>query len=79
MLVYMDVKDKEINKSVYEKTEKLNKGMEGVMNSELPVMVMGDFNGHVGFLGNQELNYNGTKMLEFMEKWNLIFMNCDKL
>ena len=74
MLVYMDVKDKERNKSIY---EKLNMGMEGAMNSELPVMVMGDFNGHAGFLGNQELNYNGTKMLEFMEKWNLILMNCD--
>ena len=38
MPVYMDVKDKERNKSIY---EKLNMGMEGAMNCELPVMVMG--------------------------------------
>ena len=44
-LVYMDVKDKERNKSIY---EKLNMGMEGAMKSELPVMVMGNFNGHLG-------------------------------
>ena len=38
---------------------------------------MRDFNGHVGSLLSQERNYNGIKMLEFMERWNLIIMNCD--
>ena len=32
--------------------------------------------GHEHVMG-QERNYNGIKMLEFTERWNLIMMNCD--
>ena len=31
----------------------------------------------MGFLGNQDKNHNGVKLLEFVERWNLIIMNCD--
>ena len=36
------------------------------------------FNSHVGFLGRQELNTRGRKMLEFIEKWNLVLLNGDQ-
>ena len=65
VLVYIDTKDRERNKYIY---ENLNACMEVAVNSEMPIIGMGDFNGHVGFLGNQERNYNGMKMLEFMER-----------
>ena len=31
----------------------------------------------MGFLGNQDKNHNVVKLLEFVERWNLIIMNCD--
>ena len=74
LLVYIDVKDRERNANIY---ENLNIGMEVAVSSEMPIIIMCDFNGHVGFLRNQERSYNGTKMLEFTERWNLIMMNCD--
>ena len=30
------------------------------------VFVMGDFNAHLGFIGEQETNYNGQLVLDFM-------------
>ena len=47
------------------------------LDNQMPVIVMGDFNGHVGFLGSQDRNHNGVKLSEFVERWNLIIMNCD--
>ena len=73
MLVYIDVKDKERNVNIY---ENLNIGMEVAVSSEMPI-ILGDFNGLVGFLGSQERNYNKIKMLEFTKRWNLIMMNCN--
>ena len=57
--------------------ENLNIGMEVSVSNEIPIIIMGDFNGHVCFLGSQERNYNGIKMLEFTERWNLIMMISD--
>ena len=71
--VYPDVKDKERNKYIH-------KDFDLVMRNlyiQMPVIEMGDFNGHVRFLGNQDKNHNGVKLLEFVERWNLIIMNCD--
>ena len=38
---------------------------------------MGDFNGHIGFLGNQPKNKNGKIPLNFIEKWNLTVLNSE--
>lgn len=35
-------------------------------------VIIGDFNGHVGYLGPQQKNWKGDMMLEFMNRWNLI-------
>ena len=36
---------------------------------------MGDFNAHLGFIGEQETNYNGQLVLDFMTERNMILMN----
>ena len=72
-IVYIDVKDKVRNAGIY---GQLNKLMEEVGEEE-KVVVMGDFNSHIGFIGEQELNYNGRIMLDFIDRWNLIMLNAD--
>ena len=52
LLVYLDVKGKERNKYIYIYIyENLDLMMRDLEN-QMPVIVIGDFNGHVGFLGN---------------------------
>ena len=36
---------------------------------------MGDFNAHLGFIGEQETNYNGQLILDIMTERNMILMN----
>ena len=36
---------------------------------------MGDFNAHVGIMGEQELNYNGKIVLDIMTENNMIMLN----
>ena len=36
---------------------------------------MGDFNGHIGFLGLQPINKNGELMLDLIDNNNLILLN----
>ena len=36
-----------------------------------------DFNGHLGFIGEQEVDSNGRMVLELMERYNLILLNAD--
>ena len=41
------------------------------------LIIMGDFNGHTGFLGYQELDKNGEFVMELMHNHNLILLNND--
>ena len=59
VLVYMDVKEGDRNNKIYEETEKLIVGQE----EEMPILVMGDFNAPVGFLGGWELEGKGRRFL----------------
>ena len=36
---------------------------------------MGDFNGHLGFIGAQQVNFNGQLIMKPMERWNLTRLN----
>ena len=49
----------------------------GDLDGQDLVIVMGDFNAHVGFLGRQDINQNGRMMLDFMDRWNFIMLNAD--
>ena len=43
LLVYLDVKDKEKNKYIYKNLDLMMRDLD----NQMPVIVMGDFNGHV--------------------------------
>ena len=64
VLVYMDVRDRERNRYIYSKLDQSLLAIGG--NSA--VVVIGDFNGHVGFLAEQGRNNNGELLMEFMER-----------
>lgn len=72
ILVYFSVNDKERNKNLREEIEK---HIEELKDNLL--IVMGDFNGHVGFLGKQEINKNGELIIDWMENYDLILLNND--
>ncbi|XP_068203194.1 uncharacterized protein PF3D7_1120000-like [Palaemon carinicauda] len=55
----------------------LAKKIEEVEEDEA-LIIMGDFNGHLGFLGYQEENENGKKILEVINNKNLILLNVDE-
>ena len=44
---------------------------------DLNCLIMGDFNGHVGLLGDHETNVNGVRLLNFGEKHGLVILNAD--
>ena len=54
----------------------LNEILEKTLDSE-NILVLGDFNGHIGYIGPQDLNRNGRYVLELIEKYNLILLNGD--
>lgn len=73
VLVYLDTGDTERNVGIYGR-------LDAIIESSgelVPLLVFGDFNGHVGYLGEQRINGNGRMLLEFIEKWNLIMLNMD--
>ena len=72
-LVYLDAKDRYRNKYIY---ENMDKGIAAIVGNAC-VIVMGDFHGYVGFLGEQEKNYGGKMLLEFAERCCLLILNYD--
>ena len=73
LLTYLDVKDKQRNKKIM---NQLDQELSSVHDEE-KVILLGDFNGHLGYIGPQALNFNGENLLNIMEKWNLILLNGD--
>ena len=69
----MDVNDQRRN---YYIRSELNQILSDYAENE-NVLVLGDFNGHLGFIGEQELNENGRYVLEIMEGYNLVLLNGD--
>lgn len=65
IVVYFSSSD--IEKQMLVKTE-LNELNE---KAKSPMMMTGDFNGHVDFLGEQSLDKNGQIIIECLEKVNL--------
>lgn len=72
VIVYFSVNDRERN-------EKMKKDIERIIenNEGSKLVILGDFNGHVGFKGYQVINENGKLIIEWMEKYNLIMLNDD--
>ena len=71
-MVYFSVNDVERNREITQEIEKIIEE-----NSE-PLIITGDFNGHVGFKGPQKLNRNGETIIHWMDKYGMIMLNDDE-
>ena len=49
----------------------------GSVSEDSCVILLGDFNGHIGFLGDQEIDVNGRMILEWLGQFSLTLLNCD--
>ena len=72
-LVYFSVSDAELNEEIYQKIIENIRILE-----DKNIIVLGDFNGHIGLIGEQPVNKNGKIVLRLMEESNLVLMNIDK-
>ena len=72
MIVYMSINDNIRN-------EKIKKEIEEVIDKyeERKLMIIVDFNGHIGYIGSQSVNTNGKLVLDILEKNNLVLINGD--
>ena len=73
VIIYMSTNDLERNLIIKKELVEIINKME-----ENNLMIVGDFNGHIGFVGEQEINKNGKIVLSLMEENNLILMNDDE-
>ena len=46
-------------------------------NNERNILILGDFNGHIGILGPQQSNANGKKLMNFTDDLGLLILNLD--
>ena len=72
ILTYWDVRDSHRNDRIVTCIRGMVERYEGKL------MVLGDMNAHLGFLGQQELNRNGVKLLNLMEECGLVLLNLDE-
>ena len=58
-IIYLDVKDRERNRKII---EDLERNLEN--HEEENILLIGDFNGHLGFIGMQQINFNGQMIVK---------------
>lgn len=75
MLVYLSVIKNELEKIHNRHLLDEAKRVLNRCNEEEIVFILGDFNGHLGFIGQQTVNYNGQIVLDFVTEQNLIILN----
>ena len=44
-------------------------------NEDELIFILGDFNAHMGIIGDQDVNYNGRIVLDMMTEDNMILFN----
>ena len=70
IVVYFSVSDRERNYSIRIEIENiLGKRIDEA------VLIVGDFNGHIGYLGEQNLDANGKMILDWLEKYKVTLLN----
>ena len=78
VLVYFSTGNSEDDKR---RDEKIRKECEDIIQNcsdGEKLIVLGDFNGHIGFIGYQKIDRNGKMILEWMNDFNLILLNGDE-
>ena len=65
----------------YNRNFRLKANITGISEkcSDSPVVLLGDFNGHLGFIGKQTLDKTGNIVLDIAEKYNMVILNGDPL
>ena len=78
ILVYMSVETKPEDKT---RNEKIKQELEEKLEEspDMATVLLGDFNGHVGFLGSQKENRNGKFVIDVINKNNMILLNGDDI
>ena len=71
--IYLSVNDTDKNKKL---TNEIKEITEKYKDEKL--IVMGDFNAHIGIIGEQSLNQNGRLIRKLMECSDLILLNIDE-
>ena len=72
VLVYFSVNDKARNGAIRKEVELFLRA-----HNDDNLFILGDFNGHVGFKGYQNLDENGKMVLEWMVEYNMVMLNDD--
>ena len=77
ILVYMSVENQPQD---FERNREIQGELEHkIENTEdIDLMVLGDFNGHVGFLGDQREDRNGKFVINLVNNNNMMMVNCDE-
>ena len=79
LLVYLSIEnkpeDKQRNHSL--KTELIEKTEECQRQGNEALILLGDFNGHTGYLGEQKLDNNGKFIIDLMTDHSMILLNDD--
>ena len=70
----MATNDNDRNKKIMEEIEVVIKKYE-----DEKFVLMGDFNAHLGYIGNQPLNRNERNVLKLINKYDLILLNDDPI
>ena len=72
ILSYWATNDRNRNIVIIREIEEMLKKWE-----KQKIIILGDFNGHTGFLGPQKPNENGQKIINLLENNNLTLLNID--
>ena len=70
--MYFSTNDLNVNRNIVQDIEKKINELEGN-----EIMIIGDFNAHLGYLGPQKANQNGKLVNDFIENNSLVLLNCD--
>ena len=54
--------------------KEIRRGIHDTSEDEL-IFILGDFNAHLGIIGDQDVNYNGRIVLDMMTEDNMILLN----
>ena len=74
ILVYLSVIRNEVEKKNQSVLKEIRKGIHDTSEDEL-IFILGDFNAHLGIIGDQDVNYNGRIVLDMMTEDNMILLN----
>ena len=74
ILVYLSVIRNEVEKKNQTGLKEIRRGIHNTSEDEL-IFILGDFNAHLGLIGDQDVNYNGIILLDMMTEDNMILLN----